>query len=155
MWLALLACGPAAALCTGVCTCSASATAVAFGSAWSPISGAAQASTGNVRVTCGGVLGVLIPISVSLSAGQSGDAMARRMVAGSQSLAYNLYTDSGYGTVWGNGAAGTQTVSGSILINVLSGTSLDLPVYGRIPGSQPGVRAGSYADTITVTITYN
>ena len=35
-----------------------------------------------------------------------------------------------------------------------SGVSQDLTVYGEIPKNQTSASAGSYTDTITVTLTY-
>lgn len=35
------------------------------------------------------------------------------------------------------------------------GTTRQLIVYGRIPGSQSAVGAGSYSDAVLITVTYN
>jgi spore coat protein U-like protein len=51
--------------------------------------------------------------------------------------------------IWGNGTAGTVTVSAHVPSN---GTQNNT-VYGQIPALQ-GVRPGAYTDTITVTVTY-
>lgn len=145
---------PAAALCTLLCSCSASTTPVSFGS-YNPLLGTALDGTGNVRVTCGGVLGLLVPFDVAIDRGAYGDSFTpRKMAHGSDRLAYGLYTTSGRTTVWGDGTEGTQLGSGSILIVLLGGTSQDLPVYGRIAGGQYSVPPGSYSDTTVVTVTY-
>ena len=58
---------------------------------------------------------------------------------------YNLYTDATRTAVWGDGV-GASNVSAT-------GTSVDLPIYGRIPARQT-VPAKGYTDAITVTIDY-
>jgi spore coat protein U-like protein len=62
-------------------------------------------------------------------------------------LAYGLYSDSNYGTNWGN-TVGTDTVRRNG-----NGNAQTLTIYGRLPGSQL-VQPGAYSDTITATITY-
>ena len=141
----------ALALCTLVCACSASTTAVAFGT-YNPISGADLTGTGNVRVTCGGVLGLAVPYTVALDTGTYGTAFARKMGNGTKRLNYNLYTDTG--AVWGNGSGGTETMGGQVDIILLGGTSQNLAVKGKIPGGQSTVAPGNFTDTVTVTITY-
>ena len=65
---------------------------------------------------------------------------------GSQSLNYNLYTDSTLASVWGNtigtGAAVTAT-----------GSAVTTTVYGEIDFGQ-SVGAASFSDSVTVTLTY-
>lgn len=150
----LLGCSAAQALCTLVCSCSVSTSPLAFGS-YDPLLPANRDSTGNVRVTCGGVAGLLVPLTVTIGAGTSGSMAARQMASGARRLDYNVYSSSGYTTVWGDGSGGTGSISSSILLNLL-GTAppLDLPVYGRIPGSQVSVAPGTYTDTLVVTLTY-
>jgi spore coat protein U-like protein len=142
------------ALCTITCTCAVATTAVAHGG-YNPISGATQSGVGNVRVTCGGVLGLLVPFTVALGPGlYDAGTFDRRMAGGTARLRYNLYTDASYSAVWGNGTGGTQTVSGGVLIALLGGTVTNVPVYGLIPANQNSMPTGSYSDTVTVTVTY-
>ena len=68
-------------------------------------------------------------------------------IAGGQ-LNYQLYNDAGLNTIWGDGTAGTITVSGTT--NPLQA---DHAVYGRISW-QPLAKAGRYSDLVIVTITY-
>ena len=98
-------------------------------------------STGNVAVTCD----VSTPYSIALTPG-SGNFASRTLTSGANTLAYNLYADPARSSVWGDGTAGTVTVSGSA-------TSANHTVYGRIPAGQ-NVFAGSYSDLITVTLTF-
>jgi spore coat protein U-like protein len=134
----------ASALCTVLCACSASTTSVSFG-VYNPLSGSPLDSTGNVRVTCGGVAGLLVPYQIALGKGASG---ANR-------LNYDLYTDPAHASIWGDGInEGTQTVSGFITIILLGPTPQDHTIYGRIPGGQTTVSPGSYSDAVVVTVTY-
>lgn len=139
------------ALCTITCTCLVSTTPVVFGTYY-PVSGNAATGVGNVRVTCGGILGLLVPFDVSLGPGMNdAGGFNRRMAKGGSLLRYNLYT--GTGTVWGDGSGSTQAVHGGVTIVLLGGTAVDLPVQGSIPGGQ-NVPVGGYSDTVTVTVTY-
>jgi spore coat protein U-like protein len=66
---------------------------------------------------------------------------------GSSLLNYKLFNNSGYTSNWGN-TVGTDTLAGTG-----TGAAQPLTVYGQIPAGQ-FVRPGSYADTITATLTY-
>ena len=87
--------------------------------------------------------------NVGLDAGTGSGATvaARKMSSGSQTLTYAVYSDSGRSTVWGP-TVGTNTVTGTG-----TGAAQTLNVYGRIAAGQLPT-PGSYADTITATITY-
>ena len=87
---------------------------------------------------------------VGLDAGTSSGATInqRKMVSGSNTLNYQLYSDSARSVIWGN-TQNTDTVTPP------AGTGLpqDLPVYGSIPPAQPAA-VGDYSDTITVRVYY-
>jgi spore coat protein U-like protein len=84
--------------------------------------------------------------ALSLSTG-SGTYASRKLVNGPYLLSYNLYTDAARTTIWGDGTAGTSTVSG----NAKNATHT---VYGRIPARQNARMGSGYTDTIVVTVTY-
>lgn len=150
----LLGCSAAHALCTLACSCNVTTTSLAF-AAHNPLAAANNDSTGRVRVSCGGVAGLAIPVTIALGAGTSGTMATRQMANGAARLNYNVYTSSGYSTVWGDGSGASTTVSGSLLLDALGlSPPLDFTVYGRIPGSQGGVAPGTYRDTLVVTLTY-
>lgn len=152
--LLLAAPPPASALCTLTCSCSVSTTPVAFGG-YDPLSGAPQDATGNVRVTCGGVLGLLVPFDIALDGGSFGAGSSpRQMASGANRLSYDLYTSAAHTVLWGDGSGAGQVVTGSVTIILLGGTSADHAIYGRIPGGQTSVPPGSYGDVVTVTVTY-
>ncbi len=145
---ALLLCSPGAAS----AACSVSATAVGFGS-YNPLSSLNTDATGTVTVTCSGLLSVLVGYEVLLSRGGAGSYTPRRMSSGANTLNYNLYTNITRTTIWGDNTGGSSRVTGSILVQLLVPTSNNHTVYGRIPALQ-NAAAGSYADSITVTVNY-
>jgi spore coat protein U-like protein len=151
--LVIIFCGRAEATCIGLgCSCSISADDVSFG-AYDPLSGSNHDATGELRVTCGALLGSLnVSYAISLSSGSSGSALSRSMANGGSTLAYNLYTDPSRTSVWGNGAGGTVTRSNSYILGLFSKTDA-FPIYGRIPPGQT-VGAGSYSDSLVATVTF-
>lgn len=135
-------------------TCGVTATTPhAFGNYY-PLGGSAAATTSNITVTCSGLVGILVSVTVSLSTGSSGSYAPRKMYKGADTLDYNLYTNVGHSTVWGNGAGGTSTVGYTLLLPLVLPNQRTDTVYGLIPASQTTTVPGSYSDTITVTVNY-
>ena len=129
--------------------CTISSAGVAFG-AYNPRSTSARNGAGTISVACATT--VTAPV-VTLSAGGSDTYSPRRMTSGGWMLNYNLYTNSARTIVWGDGTGGSvsQTLSGG---TISGGQRRFSPtVYGRIPALQ-NVGAGSYGDTIIVTVTF-
>ena len=87
---------------------------------------------------------------IDLSAGSSGNVAARQMqrAGGGGAIAYQLYTDAGHTSAWGDGTGGTvrTTATGS-------GSQQMFIVYGVVPAQASPV-PGSYSDTITATISF-
>ena len=159
MWLArslfaiVAACAlPAAAQVT---TCSGSNAGFSLGTYDAFRSTPLDSSTSFV-VTCsrhGGPGSDLVSVGFGPSL-NSGTIATRQLkiTAGTDLLTYNLYRDAGRALVWGN-TVGTDTVSQSIsLANNTSG-NLTFTIFGRINALQD-VRAGDYADTVTITVTF-
>jgi spore coat protein U-like protein len=121
-------------------SCSVSGVGIAFGS-YDVFNSVDTDSTGSVTVSCHSGASY----SIALSAG-AGTFASRFMTGAAGQLRYNLFTDAQRLTVWGDGTSGSTTVSGT-------GTGGSYTVYGRIPALQ-NAPAGSYSDTITVTVTY-
>jgi len=69
------------------------------------------------------------------------------MVLGANSVAYQLYRDSGRTQVWGN-TVGTDTVAGTG-----TGSAQPLTVYAIVP-AQTTPPAGTYTDTVVVSVTH-
>jgi len=129
-----------------------SAGGVAFGT-YTPGLGDKTAS-GSVGVRCSSGLG--FTLALNAGANSSGSFAPRLMKdGGSNTLQYNLYKNTSTTTVWGDGTASTETVPGTG-IGMASGNVINFAVEGRLPdnATNQAAPAGSYADTITVTLTY-
>lgn len=94
-----------------------------------------------------------VPFTISLGAGRNGTPGNRAMNAGPALLRYSLLTPTGL--PWGDGTAGTVTVSGVAAVPLLPGTGSPLrtPITGVVPVGQ-FVQVGSYTDSVTVTVEY-
>ncbi len=99
-------------------------------------------ATSTITVTCTTGAGY----TVALNGGGGGNVNARRMINGANNVGYQLYKESARTTIWGD--AGAATVAGTG-----NGTAQTLTVYGRV-ASQTTPPAGTYADSVTVTVTY-
>lgn len=87
---------------------------------------------------------------VSMDLGLNASGSQRRLVNGAdaaQLIPYGLYTDANRTNAWGNAVG--STVAGT----AVNGTAT-LTAYGRIPSTAAAVTAGSYSDTVTVTVTF-
>lgn len=150
------AAGPALA---GSCTVSSSG--LAFG-AYQPLtfagklSSADKTSTATVAVVCSAIVAGG-SYTISLGAGNygPGNRISTRYLNnttnGGDYMAFNVYTDAFYNTVWGNEAAGSP-FSGSI---PAGSSNQSHTIYGKIPAGQNTLKAGSFADSLVMTVTYN
>ena len=132
---------PFTASATVVNQCTVSAGTLNFGTVG--LLTAAVTGTSTITVQCP----LLTSYNVGLDAGQNGggNINARAMVLGANSIGYQLYQNPGLTTVWGN-TVGTNTVAG-----IGTGLPQNYTVYGNVP-PQPTPPAGTYNDTITVTV---
>jgi spore coat protein U-like protein len=129
--------------------CLVSATGVNFG-AYDVFAAAPRDTTGSVTVTCDQRNRIDVTVAIGASPTSGGfNPRQMRYTSGTDRLNYNLYTSSSMSTVWGNGSAGTSTV---LLQRVNRRRPVVTTIYGRIPAGQ-NVSVGSYAETLTVTIT--
>lgn len=127
-------------------TCNITASPVNFGTTASLAT--AQSASGSLSVTCSNTM----PYSIALNAGTTtGNTIAARRMSlngsGPGIVSYQLYQDSGFSTLWGDGT------SGATYPGTGTGTVQSIPVHGRVP-AQATPAAGTYRDTITATITY-
>lgn len=143
---------PAKAACAplSLCTCTVTATGVSFGN-YNVVNAAPTDSTGTVRVRCTLLVALAGSFTVDLSTGSSGTYAQRTLHNGPSSLDYNLYTDVARTQIWGNGSGGSFRVTRNF--TALLSVDQTVTVYGRIRSGQ-NVPAGSYSDTIIVTVTY-
>lgn len=89
--------------------------------------------------------------SVALSGGSVANNVAARKMkhqTAADTVSYQLYQDSNYATIWGDGVTG-----GTPLTNTGTGANQQFTVYGRVP-VQTTPRPGNYSDTVTATITF-
>lgn len=155
----LLSAGPARA----AASCGVSVTPLAFGPYASP-GGAQVDSSASVQLSCTPeylLLACKTSYTLSLSLGIRASGNQRRMAAtvatGTGYLGYGLFSDSQRQQPWGDGGASGVAVGGTITTSLLGLVCLpgnrSHTVYGRIPASQ-NVPAGSYADSVVLTVTY-
>ena len=126
-------------------SCTVAATPMSFGAPTS-IGGSVINSSSTISLVCTNGA----TYDVALDNGTHAAGSQRNMQsAGGVSIPYNVYSDSARSAAWGS-TSGTNTVASTM---GLSGTAT-LTAYGQIPASASPVVAGSYTDTITVTVTF-
>ncbi len=121
-------------------TCSVAAQDLDFGS--HPSTATNVNADGELEITC--TPGTDYTVALDAGANGGGDVNSRRMTNGTGFVPYQLYSDPGRTTVWGD-VSGTVSGTGN-------GAAQTLPVYGRVPDAN--FPAGAYADLVTVTVTY-
>lgn len=90
------------------------------------------------------------PFNIGLNEGANGSSVTTRKLLNTGSAAtvnYSLYSDTNHALNWGK-TIGTDTVG-----DTGTGASVNYTVYGRIP-PQTTPAPGTYADVVTVTVTY-
>lgn len=123
--------------------CLVTATSVDFGATGPLVANVDAAGAVTARCTS------TTPYAIALSNGTGGGTgpAARKMVNGAIAITYGLYQD----------AARAQPFGSTLNVDMASGTGTGLAqtinVYGRVPPQATPV-AGTYSDTITVTLTY-
>lgn len=129
--------------------CTVFTTGINFGS-YDVFSTTPTDSTATIMVTCDETPAPTVAVSIGASP-TSGGFNPRKMKHASQPdlMNYNLFTDAPRTVIWGDGTSGTATETR----RVRRGTPVTLTVYGRIFSGQD-VSAGSYSETLTVTITW-
>ena len=120
---------------------------------YDPTYGVDNDSTGSVTSTCttGGAVVLTLGQGANADSSSTDAAPIRRMVgttgaASGTYLNYGLYQEGGRTTVFGNtsGTGGSFTATGGADVTT---------VYGRIPKEQAAA-VGSFADSVSVTLTY-
>ncbi len=133
---------------TLVASCAITANNLNFGSGVGLLTGAVNGST-TLSVTCSNST----PYTVGLDGGTvSGSTVSNRLMAGTSAgntattLQFQLYSDSGRATLWGNS-------SGSWVSGTGNGAAQSLTVYGQVP-VQTTPKPDTYQTTVTATVTY-
>jgi len=130
---------------TVLSACVVTSNSLAFGN-YNPTSASPTDATSTFDVLCTAGTSYSVGLNAGTKAGAT--VTTRQMSSGGNVLSYSLYSDSSRTTNWGN-TPGTDTPSPTTA-GVLPST---FTVYGRIPAQQ-NVQAGSYADTVTITVSY-
>jgi spore coat protein U-like protein len=131
-----------------------STTALAFGSydpaiTNRPAGADLQSSAGVIALTCtsGATTAITIDQGLTALAGSTDILPVRQMSDGATHLlGYSIYQTGAFSTVWGNTSGTAVAYSGT-------GASTNVSVYGVVPKGQ-NVPAGSYSDTVIVTVTF-
>lgn len=131
---------------------------MAFGQ-YEPLASATQLVSGDrtadstISVTC---TAIAVGGSYTIAAGPSaqGGGISPRSLghsAGGPGMAFNVYLDGAYRTVWGDGFTGA-VITGSIPAGDSTQT---YTVFGKVPAGQSTLKVGSYSGLLTLTIVYN
>ena len=137
--------------------CSVSASPMAFGR-YQPLTFAGRLVSADrtadaaVSVVCTAISGGG-SYTITLGPTAPGNSVVPRHLAhagGGPGMAFNVYLDGAYTSVWGDGFTGA-VISGSIPVG---DSTHSHTVFGKIPAGQSTLRAGSYSGAITMTISY-
>ncbi len=123
--------------------CTLTADSMSFGT----YSGTAINTSSTITATCTASTPYTIALDAGLHPSTGGDTSTRRLAYNGAYIDYDLYSDSGNTTHWGN-TGGADTVTGTG-----NGSSQAITVYGKLAsGTVPA--PGTYSDTVTATLTY-
>jgi spore coat protein U-like protein len=129
-------------------TCSVGGGGLNFG-AYDRNAASGVTATGTVYLQCSSSFLAVLSLNVGNGKGATFSG-GRRMtvVGGAGTMIYNLYADSGYNRVFGDGTGGSVTVQ-------ISGAKrYTQSVWGVIPAGQSALAPGNYADDIYLTVSY-
>ncbi len=115
---------------------------IAFGT-YSVFGGASNTTTTSGTVRCTGAY----TFRVTSTTGSAGSYNPRVMNGTAQ---YNVYTDAGRTTIWGDGTAGTGIYT---FFNFAGTNNFSGSAYGTVFGAQD-LAPGAYSDTITAILAY-
>lgn len=130
-------------------SCTVSASALAFGT-YIP-SGGSLYSTSTIRVAC--TVSAFYGVGIGAGSTQGASAAQRLLANGTHTLQYNLYVNSSYSGIWGDGTGNTQ-------IEVGTGQGPNTPssftVYGWLPDNAFNQLAypGIYSDSVTAVVSF-
>ncbi|MDA8946981.1 spore coat U domain-containing protein [Luminiphilus sp.] len=131
-------------------SCNISAGAMTFAS-YDPTASADNDATATITSTCttGGAAVITMGQGNADKSGSTAASPLRAMFNAEmdEELLYQVYSDSAGGTVWGDTAATGKAITAD-------GTAQAFTAYGRIPKNQTGITAGTFTDSVAVTLTY-
>jgi len=132
--------------------CNINASTLDFGSnaGTALLAGNLNAST-TVSVTCTNGS----PYSIGMDNGANASSGQRRMISGANFISYNLYTDAAHNNPWTTASSSTTcTAANSCALGTGNGIPQSTTIYGVVPSVAVAPAAGSYADSVTMTVTY-
>ncbi|WP_370520304.1 spore coat U domain-containing protein [Serratia sp. YC16] len=116
----------------------------------SPIKIVSSAGAGSILIRCNPGLSVSLALNVGNNVTGS-IASGRKLLnsATSETLVYQLYQDTNYTVLWGDGGNGgaVQTVSST-------GSTQEIKIYASLMASSTLPTSGTYNDTVLVTVSY-
>lgn len=114
------------------------------------VSVVSNSGAGSVLFRCNPGLSVTLALGVGnhVTGSIAGGRKLQNAVT-SETLLYQLYQDSNYATLWGDGANGgaAQTVAAT-------GSTQEIKVYARLFSTSTLPTNGVYSDTVLLTVTY-
>ncbi|HUL56305.1 MAG TPA: spore coat protein U domain-containing protein, partial [Usitatibacter sp.] len=136
-------------------TCTFSSTG--WATAYVPSTAATNITQGIVSVTCqrnAGGDGTTVNFTIAANNGSHAAGQQNRaQLNAANRLNYENYRDGSCGTLWAATAA--NRISGSITgLTGFVPMTTDIGFWGCVPGSQTGGAAGTYTDTVTMTLRY-
>jgi len=139
----------------GAISCTFSATG--WTTAYVPSTAATNITQSTITVTCQRNAlfdGTTANFTISANNGtHAAGQQNRAQLNAANRINYENYQDSGCGTVWN--ATGGGRISGSITaLTGFTPKTTTISFWGCVPGSQTGHAAGTYTDTVTMTLNY-
>lgn len=116
----------------------------------SNISVVSSANAGSVVLRCNPNLSVTLGLGIGTHV--TGSISAGRKLQNSvtaETLLYQLYKDSNYSSIWGDGSNG-----GTTQVITASGSTQEIKVYARLFSTSILPTSGTYSDTVLLTVTY-
>jgi len=104
-------------------------------------------STSSVSVTCTSGLAYAVALSQGTTTGGTTTTRLMKHASTASTVPYKMYSDAARTANWGNATSDDVNGSGT-------GSAVNHTVFGRVPAQAVAPQAGSYSDTVTVTITY-
>jgi spore coat protein U-like protein len=108
-----------------------------------------QTAQGSISVQCTNNQSYTLALGAGSGAGASANTADGRfmtLASGTDTVSYGLYRDSALAQPWGDTSTNLFSGTGT-------GNAVAIPVYGKVP-SQMTPQAGTYNDTVVVTLTY-
>jgi spore coat protein U-like protein len=129
---------------TVIASCDVSPATLAFGN-YNPASSTPLDAASTISLLC--TNGTSYDVGLNAGSGSGATIAARKMSVSGNTLTYSLYTDGARSALWGN------TIGSNAVHGTGTGATQSIDLYGRVPINQTSP-AGSYTDTVTITVTY-